>query len=72
MKLLTILLVLAAATWIFAACFRALSASGPWWKVAFGFLAFAGVALGVYLVSRTYHESPTLKATGFPFSIGAA
>src|SRR5688500_5365077 len=72
MKLLAIILVLAATTWMFAACYRPLSSSGFWWRVAFVALTIAGMLSGMCLVAWTYHQSSTLKLTGYPFTIAAA
>jgi hypothetical protein len=72
MKLLAIMLVLAAATWMFAACYRPLPTSGFRWRVAFGVLTLAGLLCGMCLVALTRNESPTLKVTGYPFTIAAA
>jgi hypothetical protein len=72
MKLLAIILVLAAATWIFASCYRPLPTSGLWWRVAFGAFTLAGLLCGMYLIALTRDQSPTLKVTGYPFTIAAA
>lgn len=72
MKLLAIILVLAAATWMFAACYRPLPASSFWWRSAFGILTLAGLFCGICLVGIERNESPTLRVTGYPFTIAAA
>ena len=72
MKLLAIILVLAAAAWMVTACYRPLPTSGFWWRMVFGILTLAGLLCGLWLVALTRDESPTLRVTGYPFTIGAA
>lgn len=39
------------------------------WKVAVGVLGVVGLGFGIWLLTREYLASPTLRLTGYPFAV---
>lgn len=72
MTLLGIITVLAATGWLAWSVERRLRQL-PFpmtWRVAAVTLTIAGVALGVWLLTREYLVSPTVRLAGYPFAVG--
>jgi hypothetical protein len=72
MTLLGIIAVLAATGWIGWSIERRFQRHTypTAWKVAAGVLGLCGVALGIWLLTREYFVSPTVRLAGYPFPIG--
>ena|SRR5438552_2346581 len=72
MTLLGIIAVLAATGWVGWSIERRFRqrAYPTLWKVAAGILGLGGIALGVWLLTREYLVSPTVRLAGYPFPVG--
>jgi hypothetical protein len=74
MTLLGIIAVLAATGWIGWSIERRFrQRTYPvWWRVAAVLLGVGGIALGVWLLTRAYQVSPTVRLVGYPFPVGGS
>jgi len=72
MTLLGIIAVIAASGWIVLATFRRFRSRrySLVWRVITVLLSAAGLALGIWLVTREYLVSPTERMAGYPFPVG--
>ena len=74
MTLLGIITVLAATGWLAWSIERRLQRR-PFptvWRVTAVVLSIAGLALGIWLLTREYLVSPTVRLTGYPFAVGGS
>jgi len=72
MKLFGIISVLAATGWLAWSVGRRLR-QRPFpmtWRVAAVVLIITGLSLGVWLITREHHVSPTVRLAGYPFAVG--
>ena len=71
MKLFGIISVLAATGWLAWSVERRLR-QRPFpmtWRVAAVVLIITGLSLGVWLITREHHVSPTVRLAGYPFAV---
>lgn len=72
--LLALIAVLGASGWVAFTTFRRFARQEyplPW-RVASVVLSVTGIGLGYWFLTREYHTSPTVRAIGYPFPVGAA